>query len=69
MKRLSLIATASLILVGCAGTQSDSNVALAATSQYEVDKQKMYMIEQAAKNSDKNIRVIWVNPPRKRAQN
>ena len=69
MKRLSLMLSAALMLAGCAGTRSSSDIELASSSQYEVDKQKMYMIEQAAKNSDKNIRVIWVNPPRKRAQN
>ncbi|NVJ60600.1 MAG: hypothetical protein HWE27_09420 [Gammaproteobacteria bacterium] len=69
MKRLTFIASVLLLVVGCAGTQSGSNMTMASNSNYEIDKERMYLIEQAARNSDKNVRVIWVNPPRKKSKN
>jgi len=57
---VSILATTSIFLTGCANTNQDEI--------YVLDSEKVYAVEHAARSSSQNVEIIWVNPPKKRVK-
>ncbi len=62
MKKLLIISLlgSMAFLGGCTSMESSNG--------YVIDTQKVYAVNTAARNSSRNVQVIWVNPPLKKVE-